>query len=248
LTRGVARRLMPDMRSTFAVVLGLVLAACQGKPASEGAPSAGAAASAPAGNVAPKPTAEPLPKPEKLDVAALRAALKCSGKPVAGPCEVLEDFKECGAMNPVTQSGEGRWLGKGYLVKNGAFVEEFTLLRSHGAPASQVGAGTLPARMAIDSIPDERSGERTNAEKAINAFERGDVPLPTNTAIRYVKERAEWSEAPVMAAEDNQLYIATGSGAYLCSRTKQRVLLIRRSSTRTHAADGVYAVLWPVSW
>jgi len=186
LTRGVARRLMPDMRSTFAVVLGLVLAACQGKPASEGAPSAGAAASAPAGNVAPKPTAEPLPKPEKLDVAALRAALKCSGKPVAGPCEVLEDFKECGAMNPVTQSGEGRWLGKGYLVKNGAFVEEFTLLRSHGAPASQVGAGTLPARMAIDSIPDERSGERTNAEKAINAFERGDVPLPTNTAIRYV--------------------------------------------------------------
>jgi hypothetical protein len=238
---------MPDMRSSYAVVMGLALAACQGKPGPEGVASS-ASVAASAVNVAPKPTAEPLPKPEKLDVAALRAALKCGAKAAAGPCEVLEDFKECGAMNPVTQSGEGRWLGKGYLVKNGAFIEEYTLLRSKAVPASQVGAGSLPARLAIDSIPDERGGEKTNAEKAINAFERGDVPLPTNTAIRYVKERAEWSEAPVMAAEDNQLYVASGSGAYLCSRTKQRVLLVRRSSTRSQAADGVYAVLWPVSW
>lgn len=235
------------MRTSIAVILACAVAlpACQDKPSSPAAE--GSAATAAVVTPASAPKAEPLPKPEKLDVASLRSALKCAGK-AAGPCEVLEDFKECGPFNPVTQSGEGRWLGKGYVVKNAAFVEEFTLLRSKAVPASQVGAGTLQARMAIDNIPDDRGGEKSNAEKAINAFERGDVPLPTNTAIRYVKERAEWSEAPVMAAEDNQLYVASGSGAYLCARSKQRVYLIRRSSTRTHAADGVYAVLWPVSW
>jgi hypothetical protein len=235
---------MRAMRSLVLVTLALTLPGCPDTSTSGAAASASASAtSAPS----PKPSAEALPKPEKLDVDALKAALKCTGKS-SGPCEILEEWKDCAPMNPVTQSGDGRWMGKGYVVKNAAFIDEFTLVRSKAVPASQVAAGTLPAKIAIDSIPDDRGGEKTNAEKAIHAYERGDVPLPTNTAVRYVKERTEWSEAPVQNADGNQLYVATGSGAYLCQAKKQRLLLIRRSTTRNHAGDGVYAVLWPVSW
>ena len=232
------------MRTLFVAALGAFLIACNDKPAPA---QAVASATASSREAAPeRPTQAALAKPEKLDVAALKASFKC-GK-ASGPCEVLEEWKDCGPLNPVTQSGDGRWMGKGYLVKNGAFIEEVSLVRSKAVPTSRVGLGALPAIVAVDAIPDDRAGERSNAEKAIAAFERGDVPLPTNTAIRYVKERTEWSDAPVMAAEDNQLYVATGSGAYLCARSKQRMLLVRRSPSRSHAGDGVYAVLWPVSW
>ena len=234
------------MRMPLVATLGLALAACKAQPAAGDA----AASSVPAGSAATatlKPvSAVPLAKPEKLDVSALKASLKCGQ--ASGPCAVLEDFKECIPWNPVTKSGEGRWMGKGYVVKNGAFIDEYTLVRTKGVATSQVAAGALPALVAIDNIPDARGGEKSNAEKAVNAFERGDVALPTNTAIHYVKERTEWSDAPVMAAEDNQLYVATGSGAYLCARSNQRLMLVRRSPSRSHAGDGVYAILWPVSW
>ncbi|MBM4358618.1 MAG: hypothetical protein FJ096_10980 [Deltaproteobacteria bacterium] len=234
------------MRSLAVVTLALALTGCPDKAGSPAGATSASATVSPS-TAPPRGSAEPQPKPEKLDVDALKAALKCTGK-ASGPCAVLEEWKDCQPFNPVTQSGEGRWMGKGYLVKNGAFIDEYTLLRSKAVPAAQVAPGSLPAKIAIDSIPDERGGEKTNAEKAINAYERGDVPLPTNTAVTYVKERSEWSEAPVQAADGNQLYVATGSRAYLCKGTKQRVLLIRRSTTRNHPGDGVYAVLWPVSW
>lgn len=233
------------MRTLALGLLALGLAGCPDKSTATSSASSSVAPSASQPESSKKP--EQLPKPEKLDVDAIKAALKCTGK-ASGPCALLEEWKECAPMDPVTQSGEGRWMGRGYLVKKGEFIDEYTLLRSRAVPSSQVGAGMLPAKIAIDSIPDDRGGERANAEKAILAYERGDVPLPTNTAVRYLKERTEWSEAPVQSAEANQLYVATGSGAYLCAGQKQRLLVIRRSSTRTHAGDGVYAVLWPVTW
>lgn len=235
------------MRTPLLAALGLSLVACKGSP-----PAPTGAGPDPSGtsttSAATKPAAAPLAKPEKLDVPALKAAFKCGKASPAGPCAILEEFKECVPTNPVTRSGDGRWMGKAYVVKDGAFIEEIALLRSKAVPAGQVGEGALPAKIAIDAIPDDRGGEKSNAERAINAYERGDVPLPQNTAVRYVKERTEWSDAPVMAAEGEQLYVASGSGAYLCGRSNQRLILVRRSPSRSHAGDGTYAVLWPVSW
>ncbi len=235
------------MRLTFFAALALMVVACKETAAT------GDTSSATAGppSVTPPsvtPSAAPLPKPEALDVVALKASFKCGKASGTGPCAVLDEWKDCQPLNPVTQSGDGRWMGKGSLVKDGAFIDEFTLVRSRSVPLAKAGAGALPALIAIDRIPDDRSGETSNAEKAVRAFERGDVALPTNTAIHYLKERTEWSEAPVMAAQANQLYVATGSGGYLCAISKQRVLVVRRSPSRSHAGDGVYAILWPVSW
>jgi hypothetical protein len=161
---------------------------------------------------------------------------------------VLSEFKDCVAFNPSTKSGDGRWMGHGYTVTEGRFVEEYTLLRSKTITTAQAGEGALPVKIAIDKIPDERGAEKSNAERAIKAYERGDVPLPGNNAVTYVKERSDWSDAPALAGENNQIYVATGSGAYLCARNNQRLVLVRRSPSRSHAGDGVYAILWPVSW
>ena len=227
----------------LALVTSLALWSCgKDKRAEATAPSASATASA-----APKPAAStaPLPKAEKLDVDGLKKALKC-GK-AAGPCEVLAQFKDCVEWSPVVKSGDGRWLGEGFVVKSGAFIDEYTVVRSKSVPSSET-PGALPVKIAIDNIPDDRPGEKLNAGKAVRAFERGDVALPSNTAIRYVKERKDWSDAPAVQADNNQIYVATGSGAHLCMLKNQRLVLIKLAADRGHPADGVYAILFGVSW
>lgn len=226
------------------IVVWLLVAACAERPAGTSSVASAAASS----SIPPAVTASaaPLPKAEKLDAASARASLRC-GK-ASGPCEVLAEFKECVPFPAVTASGDGRWMGIGYRVKGGAVTEEIALLRRRAVPASEVGAGALPALVAIDAILDDRPGEKRNAEHAVRAFARGDVPLPTNTAIRYVKERTQWNEAPVLAAEEQQLYVATSGGAHLCARSNQRVVLVQRDKGAAHPGDGAYAIVWPVSW
>jgi hypothetical protein len=187
-------------------------------------------------------------KGEKLDVAALQKALKCpppSKKTLEGPCGVLAEFKECVEWSPVTQSGDGRWLGRGYRTKNGAFVEELTMLRSKRIPLAEAGGG-LPAKIGIEAFPD--GPDREAAEKALHAYERGDVTVPGNAAVRYLKERREWADAPVMGSDENQVFVSTGGGAHLCMTKTQRLLVVLPSLERSHPADGLYATMYGVSW
>lgn len=214
------------------------------------APSAERAAAPTSASAALVATAAPASRrlPERLDVEALKRAFKCTANSPAGPCEVLAAFAECAPWDPVTQSGDGRFMGEGYVVKKGAFVEEISLLRTRRAPTSEVAAGELPARIALDRIADDLSGEREHAKKALAAFERGDVPKPNNVAIRYVKERKDWSEAPALAAEHGEIFVAAHGGLHVCAQKGQRLAVVERASQREHEGDGLYAILHPVSW
>jgi hypothetical protein len=185
--------------------------------------------------------------PNALEVDKLKASLKC-GKGGHGPCEVLQEFQECQKFDPITQSGDGRWLGQGYVVKKSAFIDELTLLRTRRVPLAEVGPGQLGAKIATGNIPDDRVAERRHAEAAVRAFRRGDVAKQTNAAMDYIKGRTEWQEAFSMQAKDNQVFFAAAGGGYLCAKDKQRLLMVRLSGDREHPADGVYAVMWPVSW
>jgi hypothetical protein len=225
------------------------LAGCDGSSggspdASSSAPTTSAAAP---GSSTTTAASEPPVTPDGLDVAALEKTLKCAAK-AKGACAVLAEFRDCVEWNPVTQSGDGRWLGNAYTVEKGAASEDFALLRSRGVPLSEVGPGQLSAKIGIGSIPDELSAERLHAPKAIRAYARGDVPQPTNAAIRYLKERRDWPEAFVMRAKDNQVYVAMGGGAHLCAKGDQRLLMVQRAGDREHRSDGIYAELWPVTW
>ena len=112
----------------------------------------------------------------------------------------------------------------------------------------QLSPGQLQVKIGIDTIPDDRDAERRHAEKAIRAFKRGDVATASNQAIRYVKERPDWPEAFAMQARGNEVYAAVAGGAYLCGRKDQRLIVVKRAGSRSHPADGIYAVMWPVTW
>jgi hypothetical protein len=204
-------------------------------------------ATATASAVAPKSAAPAPPPPKPLDVEGLKKALKCGGAG-HGPCEILDQFASCAKWSPVTQSGDGRWLGKSVNVKKGAFVDDVALLRTRRVPLAEVGPGQLPAKIGLTTIPENQVTERRQAEKAIRAYDRGDVPRPTNQVVEYIKRRKDWPEAFSVAAENNQVYVAVDAGMYLCHHDDQRLLVVKLSSNREHMGDGTYAMLHPVSW
>jgi hypothetical protein len=224
----------------------LLLLGCEDPPAPAGTAAGSATATAAATTKKSAPPAMPPPKP--LNVEGLKKALKCGGGG-HGPCGVLDKFAGCIAWNPVARSGEGRWLGKGHVVKNGKFIDEFTLLRTKRVPLDEVGPGQLPAKIGITNIPDDRTTEQNHARKAIGAFSRGDVPRPNiNKAITYINQRQDWPEAFSMKTEGHQVYVAVEAGAYLCELKNQQLMMVKLSGNREHKADGVYATLYAVTW
>jgi hypothetical protein len=161
---------------TGALVLALLgVIACKDEPAPT-APTATATAAA----TAPTATAAPQ-MPEALEVETLTTALGCT-KAAHGPCSVLLEFRDCVAWSPVTSSGDGRWMGHGNVVKNGAFTEEITLLRSRRVPTAEVGPGQLGAKIAIQAIPDDRSLELEEANARSTPFRAVTCPDPRTPA------------------------------------------------------------------
>ncbi len=227
------------------VILPLLGSACDQTPKpTAGASSATATA---AGKGKPTTTASAGPPPKALAIKSLKKALKC-GPTSPGPCAVLADFDKCNAWNPVARSGDGRWIGTGYVVKQGKFVDEVTVLRTKRVPLTEVGPGQLPAMIAIGHIPEDQTAVMRHAPKVVRALARGDVPKHTNAAVSYLKKRTDWSDNYVMQAEDEQLYVAVDGGAHICGINNQRLLMVRRTGASENAADGVYATLYPVSW
>jgi hypothetical protein len=227
------------------VILALLLFGCDQTP-KPGAGASSATATA-TGKAKPTTTAKAGPPPKALAVASLKKALKC-GASSPGPCEVLADFEKCNAWNPVARSGDGRWIGTGYVVKQGKFVDELTVLRTKRVPLTEVGPGQLPVMIAIGNIPNDRDAVVRHAPKVIRALASGDVPKHTNAAVAYLKKRTDWSDNYVMQAEGVQIYVAVDGGAHICVINNQRLLMVRRTGGSGNAADGVYATLYPVSW
>lgn len=222
-------------------IFGVGLGACKDEPAPTATTATATAAPAP-----PPPTAAPQ-TPEALDVEGLKTALKCTSAG-HGPCGVLLEFADCKAWSPITDSGDGRWMGHGSVVEKGAFVDDIFLLRSRRVPTAEVGPGQLGAKIAIATLPSDRSVELEEAKRAINSYRRGDVPRPGNTGVKFLKEMEDWSESFSTQAKDDQIYLANQGGGWLCAKDDQRLLLVRLASSREHKADGVYATLYPVTW
>ncbi len=221
-----------------------VTASCDKKSppptASSAAPSAAA--------VSAKPTAEAAPPtPAALKGAELQKSLKCAAKRTTEPCQVLADFKYCEPFK-IPPSGDGRWIGNGYLVKDGAFTEEVTLLRARRVPLKKVAKGQLPIKLGVARLPSEEVAAQRHAKKAIGKLSRHDVVKDNNEAVRYLNKLNTWHESSTVEAEHNQVYGLADGGVYLCALKDQRLLLVKRAKTPKHPADGLYAVLWPVTW
>jgi len=234
------------MRS-LSVLLALPLLSIGCDDPSKSAGGTPSATATPTASAKPTATGQAGPPPKALAVAALKKALKCGAKS-PGPCEVLAEFDNCTPWSPTDGSGDGRWIGFGYVVKEGKFVDQYTVLRNRRVPLTEVGPGQLPAMIAIGSIPEDQAAVARHAPKLIRALARGDVPKETNATVAYLKKRTDWSDNYAMKAENEQIFVNVGGGAHLCGIKKQKLVVMARAAGSDNAADGVYATLYPVSW
>lgn len=231
---------------------GLAGIGCDGGPGSGGAATATATAtSAPARAAAStgSPAAqEPAPPPPPdLDVAALQKALACGGAKT-GPCAVLAAIGTCKPWSAEAPAGDGRWIGRGYEVSDKKTTDLVSVLRVRRVPTSEVGPGQLPARVALGQIDKEEGSPFTEADKAIKALERSDVPPKGSAAIEHLKKMSQWSEAFVTRTAGGQVYGLSHGGLFVCEGPKRELVVVRRESTRTGTGDGVYAILWAATW
>lgn len=236
-------------RPALAVLVVLVLPACD-PPSSAPAVSASVSASASAGPApaAVSALATPAPVPPDLDVAAQQRALKCGGDTKSGACGVLAKMATCAAWNPVVPSGDGRWIGRGWLVEGAKTTDQITLARARRVPTSEVGPGQIGVRIAIADLPKQEGAAFDQADRAIRAYERADVPPRSSPTVEYLKKRTDWSEASALHTVGGQVYALTTNGTYLCQGPSRSVLVFERAGTRSGSADGLYAELWPTSW
>ncbi|MEZ4302089.1 MAG: hypothetical protein R3B70_44580 [Polyangiaceae bacterium] len=222
----------------------------ESKPGATGDPAGTASSSATAADSASSTFAPdpPPPPPADLDVAALQKALACAANAKSGPCAVLAAIGSCKPWSATVPSGDGRWIGRGFDVDGKKTTEEVMLLRLRRVPTSEVGPGQLPARVGLGSIDKDEGAAFNDADKAIRALERGDVPPKGNSAVEHLKGMTTWSEAFVTRTTGGQVYGLSHGGLYVCEGPKRELLVVRRASTRTGSGDGLYATLWAATW
>jgi hypothetical protein len=226
-----------------------VFVGCDDKSTAEGNPNASGATATSASSAKPKASVAPVSKPQPLDLANINKSLKCAAKTASGPCPVLAKFEKCKeGWSPITVSGDGRWIGHGAIAKGGRFVEDYMIMRARRVGLADVAPGALGVKIAITEPPTD-AGMRSSVGQAFRALNRGDTVKLGNHAIEYLHTLNDWPEAYAQQADDHQIFVATGAGAYLCADpATQALYVVRLSGSSEHPADGFYATLYPTKW
>lgn len=229
-------------------IAALVLAplACT-SPSTDKAASSSSASSAAPPPPAPTATVEAPAPPDDLDVAALQKANKCAGSKSA-PCAVLAKMASCQAWDAIVPSGDGRWFGRGTFVTGAKSDAQYTLLRSRRVAMNDVAPGQLPIKISVVELTKSDGGAYEHADRALKAFDRGDVPPRSNPTMEHIKTRTEWPEFFAMKTRGAQIYGIHQGGAYFCAGPKRELLVVVRDNKRGASADGLYAELIPISW
>ncbi len=239
----LAAAMRRPMLAALAIAAATALAACDSP---SGAPAASASARATPPPSPPTEAAPAPPPPPDLDVGSVQKALKCSNDARSGTCGVLAKMASCKAWDPIVPSGDGRWLGHGWLVEGAKTTDQVTVLRARRVPTSEVGPGQLGVRIAVAELAKQEGPAFEQADRTIRYFERGDVPSKSSPTLEYMKQRTDWPEASATRTVGGQVQALTQSGTYLCQGPGRTVLVAQRAAT--HGGDGLYAELWPTSW
>jgi hypothetical protein len=228
------------MRSALPI-LALALVACDDKPA----PAPAAASAAPAATTAAPESAAPVaPPPPELDVAAQQRATKCGADAKSGVCGVLAKMAACQAWNPIVPSGDGRWLGRGWVVEGAKTTDQFTVVRARRVPTSEVAPGQLGVRIGVGEILKQEGAPYEQADRAIRAYERADPPHQSPT-VDYVKQKKDFTESFAAKTAGTQIMAQTPQGMFFC-QVGRGLYMVQRASAS--GGDGLYGELWPISW
>jgi hypothetical protein len=185
-----------------------------------------------------------------IDVTALRKLLGCTPADGRGPCKVLDTMAHCTPWNPVAPSGDGRYMGKGWLVQGTNIEERVAILRSHSVPAGATASWQLPVKIAFGEIRPDAGPAFAQSGRAINAYERHDVPPAKNAAVDFLKETTDWhNESRAVRTSGTMVETFSDSPAYLCRGPDQEVVLVEQGfGAEGKSADGLYARVWASSW
>jgi hypothetical protein len=227
----------------------LVSLAAVGCEAQKGPAPGASATSGPATNAAPEPTQNepPPPAPADLDVAAQLKALKCPAKPKPGACAVLEAMKDCKKLGLEMPNGDGRWLGWGYTMSQGKEEKAPFIVKVKRVNQQDVGPGQLNWKMVVEEISKPMGLPFDHAEKAIAAYERGDVPPKASMAVDYAVKSTANPDVFLTRTTGGHVYGLAHGGLCACEH-KQRIYVARRAATRTGAGDGLYVEAHAVGW
>ena len=72
----------------------------------------------------------------------------------------------CAVWNPVSPSGDGRYMGKGWVVEGTGIEERIVTLRSHSVPAGANLAWQLPVKISFGEIPADAGPAFAQAPRA----------------------------------------------------------------------------------
>jgi hypothetical protein len=234
-------------RAPITLLLGLgLLVACD-----HGAPTKSAPDAAPAAPSASASAPElPAPTVADLDVAALSKALRCAAGAEGGACRVLDAMRRCHAWSATTPSGEGRYIGRGWVVQDGSSSDEITIVRAHTAARSELASWMLPLKMAIARIPPDAGPAFAQATKAIDAYARHDVPKVKNAAVDFLKQKSDWpAEVPAVRTTGVMVQTFSGRPAFLCEGPDQQLVLVQPHAGAANTnGNGLYVELWAASW
>jgi hypothetical protein len=201
--------------------------------------------------VAPAVSAPGSPRDDDLDVAALQKLLHCAPDATSGPCKVLVAMGACAPWNAVSPSGEGRYIGRGWVVQGTATEEHVTILRARTLTASETANGQLPVKISLGEVPSDAGPAYAQAGRAVNAYERHDVPPAKNATVAFLKEKADWpSDSRAMKTTGKMVKTFSDRSAFLCQGAGQDLLMVQlaHAGPAGKIADGLYADLWPSTW
>ncbi len=225
-----------------------------------GSDAAASASASPSASAPETPEAGPtegLGNPPRLadaDIETLEKGLKCAaGVPAGtktGPCRVLGVMEKCNDWNPASPSGDGRYMGHGWVVDGAKTTDIVAVLRSHSVPQSEVKPWQLPVKIAVSSIGKEAGPAFLQADKAINAYSRHDVPPPKNAAVDFLKQKSDWAnEAPAARTMGAMVETFSDRPTYICQGPGQQIEIVQQASADIGLkSDGLYAELWASSW
>jgi hypothetical protein len=183
-------------------------------------------------------------------VAALQKLLHCAADASGGPCKVLAAMTSCTVWNATAPSGEGRYIGRGWTVHEGATEEKVTILRSRTAPPGETASWQLPVKISIGEIPKDAGPAFAQSGRAVNAYERHDVPPAKNAAIDYLKQKNDWlNDSRAVRTTGTMVQTFSDQPAYLCQGSQHDLLMVQQGfGAQGKSADGLYAQLWSATW
>jgi hypothetical protein len=189
------------------------------------------------------------PLPPDIDVRALERQLNClRGRRHAQACRILREFGRASRGMGQAPSGQGRFMGTAYRVDSGVERPELVVLEAANVPASSVGPTDIPLRVAMASLPKDKTRDGRTLARALA---RGHMPASANKALSFAKTWSSENGRIAMTTDGPSVRLIAEEATYV-RQAGQKALVIKMKPAVPGVAsppgDGTYAELWAVTW